>query len=649
MSEWREGSSSLGAPGDTEYPQGYARSKEAWALAPQTAPSIRDSVRSALRLLSRRDRRLLGAAIAIQMATSLLDLIGVVLMGLVAALAVTVVQSQPPPLLVERVTDLLGLNGRSAQELVVIFGLAAAFVLLLKSVVSSYLLRRVLRFLANRQALISARLTSELMSRPLTEIQERPSQETAYALMGGAGAATVGLLGSLVIFATEMTLLVVLAIALMFVDPLVTVGAIVFFALVAYAIQRPLGGWAGRLGRLAALTDIASLNAIQEALAAYREITVSHRRDLYAQRVQNLRWTAASVAADGAFIGQVPKYVFEAALVIGGFALAGVLFLTKDAVAAVGTLAVFLAAASRVMPSLLRLQGATLALRGFSGSAQPTFALADWLGHPTRDTSAPTAVEQIREQVARGHSDFRASVEVRSVTFTYPGTTKPAIEDISLTVEHGMSAALVGRSGSGKSTLADVILGILKPEQGVVLIGQSRPNDAVSRWPGGIAYVPQEIVLANDTVRANVALGLPQDAIDDSLVWDALGRVHLDGFLRTQRNGLDTQIGESGLKLSGGQRQRLGLARALFTRPRLLVLDEATSALDAETEVEIAATINSLANEVTTIIIAHRLSTIRAVDEIIYLEQGRLRARGSFDQVRGNVPEFARQARLLGM
>jgi ABC-type multidrug transport system fused ATPase/permease subunit len=584
-----------------------------------------------------------------QMATSLLDLIGVVLMGLVAALAVTVVQSQPPPLLVDQATDLLGISGASAQELVIIFGLAAAIMLLLKSVVSSYLLRRVLRFLANRQGLISARLTSELMSRPLTEIQERPSQETAYALTSGAGAATVGLLGSLVIFATEMTLLVVLAVALIFVDPLVTLGAIVFFALVAYAIQRPLGGWVGRLGGLAAQTDIASLNAIQEALAAYREITVSHRRDLYAERVQNLRWTAASVAADGAFIGQVPKYVFEAALVIGGFFLAGVLFLTKDAVAAVGTLAVFLAAASRVMPSLLRLQGASLALRGFSGSAQPTFALADWLGHPTRDASEPTAVEQIREQIARGHGDFRASVEVSRVTFTYPGTSRPAINDISLSVKPGMSAALVGRSGSGKSTLADVILGILNPEHGVVLIGQQAPSDAVSRWPGGIAYVPQNIVLANDNVRANVALGLPREAVDDALVWDALGRVYLEDFLRTQRDGLDTQIGEGGLKLSGGQRQRLGLARALFTRPRLLVLDEATSALDAETEVEIAATIDSLAQEVTTIIIAHRLSTVRVVDEIIYLEEGRLRARGSFDQVRRQVPEFARQARLLGM
>lgn len=583
------------------------------------------------------------------MATSVLDLAGVILMGLVAAISVTVIQSQPPPPVVSDVAAFLGLEGATSQQLVLVFGLAAAAVLLTKSILSSYLLRRVLRFLANRQALISARLTSELMQRPLTDIQQRPSQQTAYALMAGTGAATVGLLGALVVFATEATLLVVLAVALMFVDPLVTVGAVIFFGLVAYTIQKPLGIWANRLGSLGARTDIASLNAIQEALAAYREITVSNRRELYSQRVQGLRWTAATVAADGAFIGQVPKYVFEAALVIGGFLLAGLLFWTRDAVAAVAILAVFLAAASRIMPSLLRLQGSTLAMRGFSGTAQPTFELAEWLGHPTNDPSGPLATEILRKQVAQDHSDFSATVTLAEVSFTYPNSLAPAIENVSLSVPAGGSAALVGRSGAGKSTLADLILGLLEPDSGNVTIGGMLPSRAVERWPGGVAYVPQDIVLANDTVRANVALGLPQGAVDDDLVWLALRRVHLDDFLRTQREGLDTEIGESGLKLSGGQRQRLGLARALFTRPKLLVLDEATSALDAETEVEISATIASLANEVTLIVIAHRLSTVRTVDQVVYLANGIIEARGTFDDVKSQVPEFARQAHLLGL
>jgi ABC-type multidrug transport system fused ATPase/permease subunit len=583
------------------------------------------------------------------MATSVLDLVGVILMGLVAAVSVTVIQSQPPPSIAVDVAGFLGLEGASSQELVVMLGLAAAAVLLTKSVLSSYLLRRVLRFLANRQALISARLTSELMKRPLTDIQQRPSQQTAYALMTGTGAATVGLLGALVVFATEATLLVVLAAALMFVDPLVTVGAVIFFALVAYAIQKPLGVWANRLGNLGATTDIASLNAIQEALAAYREITVSNRRELYSQRVQGLRWTAATVAADGAFIGQVPKYVFEAALVVGGFLLAGVLFWTKDAVAAVAILAVFLAAASRIMPSLLRLQGSTLAMRGFSGTAQSTFELADWLGHPTHEPLAPLAAEVLKRQVARSHDDFTATIDLRNVFFAYPGSPVAAVFDVNLAVPKGGSVALVGRSGAGKSTLADLVLGLLEPSSGSVRIGGCSPSQAVKRWPGGIAYVPQDIVLANDTVRANVALGLPREAVDDDLVWIALERVHLGDFLRTHREGLDTEIGESGLRLSGGQRQRLGLARALFTRPRLLVLDEATSALDAETEVEIAGTIESLASEVTLVVVAHRLSTVRTVDQVAYMADGHIQATGTFAEVKDAVPEFARQAHLLGL
>lgn len=592
---------------------------------------------------------MLRMAIGIQMAMSLLDLIGVLLMGLVAALAVTVVQSQPPPASVESLISWVGLETLSAQEVVFALAAAAAVVLLTKSVVSSLLLRRVLRFLANRQALISARLTSELMSRPLAEIQQRSSQQTAYALMGGAGAATVGLLGNLVILATEAALLVVLAVALMFVDPVVTLGAIGFFSLVAIAIQKPLGRWANRLGASGAETDIASLNAIQEALAAYREISVANRRDLYAGRVQTLRWRAAAIAADGSFIGQIPKYVFEAALVIGGLLLAGALFLTKDAVAAVGTLAVFLVAASRVMPSLLRLQGATLAMRGYAGSSQPTFELAEWLGHPTDDRSGATAVPLLRQQLRQRHTDFFASVRVDCATFTYPGTSEPALSGVSLAIEPGQSAALVGRSGAGKSTLADVILGILVPESGEVSIAGVRPHEAIERWPGGISYVPQEIVLANSTVRANVALGIPEDAVEDEAVWAALSRVHLDNFLRTQRDGLNTHVGEGGLRLSGGQRQRLGLARALFTRPRLLVLDEATSALDAETEVEISQTVASLAHEVTRVIVAHRLSTVRAADIVVYLENGQVRCHGTFDEVRAEVPEFARQAKLLGM
>lgn len=610
---------------------------------------VREAIRASLGLLNRRDRRLLAVSTGLQMSTAFLDLAGVLLLGLVASVAVTVVQSQPPPDLVQNLFDTLGLTDVSDQEMVLYLGVAAASVLLLKSAISIVLVRRILRFLANRQALVSARLTAELLSRPLPEIQRRSTQETAYALMGGVGQATVGLLGQAVIAVTEITLLVVLAVALLFLDPLVTLASIAFFALVGFVLQRLLGSWASRLGGEAASYDISSLNAVQEAVAAYREVSVSNRRNLYVDRIQGLRWQAARVSAEFGFMGQIPKYVFETALVVGGFLLTAALFLTRDAVAAVGTLALFLAAASRVMPSLLRLQGAALAIRGAAGGAAPTFALAIELGTPTESTGDPVLPSLIRERIQQGNPDFRADINVSRVTVTYAGAMRPALDDVSLEIAHGQAIAFVGRSGAGKSTLADVILGVVAPDSGQVSVGGMVPNDAVARWPGGISYVPQEVVLANDTVRANVALGLPREAVDDDLVWDSLDRAQFSRYLKGENDGLDLPIGEGGVRLSGGQRQRLGVARALFTRPSLLVLDEATSALDAETESDISRTIAAMRDNVTTVIIAHRLSTVRHVDKLAYLEAGRLVAFLSFDEMVEVVPAFRRQVDLMGL
>jgi ABC-type multidrug transport system fused ATPase/permease subunit len=611
--------------------------------------TVRQAIRSALNLLSRRDQRLLGVAVLIQMCTSILDLAGVLLIGLVGALAVTTVQSQPPPAVVESVVTRLGLDSLSDQALVFVFAGAAAVVLLTKSVASSLLTRRVLVFLANRQALVSARLAKALLSKPLTFVQQRSSQETAYALINGASAATLQILGLMVIAATELSLLLVLAVALLFFSPWVALGAIVFFSIVAVGLQRAMGGWAAKVGTALGTTEIVSLNAVQEALGAYREITVADRRAMYVDRIQNLRWEAAKVAAEWQFIALFPKYLFEAALVFGGFALAAALFLTQDSVVAAGTLALFLAAGSRVMPSLLRLQSATVGLRGAAGSAAPTFDLARDLGNPLDTMEERPAYLAIKERIRRGHPDFVPSIILDSVTFTYPGASEPALESVSLRVLPGRSLALVGQSGAGKSTLADVILGILDPDSGSALLGGRRPAESVSEWPGGVAYVPQDVILANGSVRANVALGLPREAIDDDLAWEALERAHLATFLRDHREGLDTRIGEKGIRLSGGQRQRLGIARALYTRPRLLVLDEATSALDAETEQSIAQMINELEGDVTTVIIAHRLSTIRELDQIAYLDRSRLTLSGSFDELIAHVPAFAKQASLMGL
>jgi ATP-binding cassette, subfamily B, bacterial PglK len=238
---------------------------------------------------------------------------------------------------------------------------------------------------------------------------------------------------------------------------------------------------------------------------------------------------------------------------------------------------------------------------------------------------------------------------LNDVSFTYPGSDTRAVDGITLELAAGQSLALVGKSGSGKSTLVDIILGLLPPEDGVALIGGVPAGQATTTWPGGVAYVPQEVLLANDTIRNNVALGLPVESIDDDLIWESLKRAHLDEYMRDRVDGLDSHIGERGLRLSGGQRQRLGIARALYTRPKLLVLDEATSALDAETEQAITQTIHDLEGDVTTVLIAHRISTVRDADVMVYMEDGKSLAVGRFVDIRHAVPGLARQASLLGI
>lgn len=607
------------------------------------------AIRDALTLLNRRDRRRLVVSAALQMATSIFDFIGVALIGLVAALSLAAVQGQHPPKFTDKMMSVLGLaNATETTRLSVLAG-GAAVLLLAKSIVSPLLMARVFRFLAQRQAIVTACLTKELFSRPITFIQRRSSQETAAALLQGSSAATIQLLGQAVAGAAELVLLVILACTLLIVDPAVALGAIAFFVLFGVAMQQVLGNRVSSVGTESLQAEIASLRSLQEALGAYREIYVADRRALYVKRIQDLRNQAAQAAGRLQTLYMLPKYAAEVALVVGAFSLASVLFTTKPMAVAAGTFALFIATVTRAMPSLLRLQSAALAIRGAAAAAAPTFALAKDLGHPSEAPQGEEAREAVRRVLKAQHHDFVPRIEMRDVKFTYPAAQHPTIHGMTLAVEEGQSVAFVGRSGAGKSTLADVILGVLQPDGGEVTVGGIPPANAVRRWPGAIAYVPQEVTLVNDSIRANVALGLPGDAIDDDLVWDALRRAHLTDYLRGQAAGLDTPVGERGIRMSGGQRQRLGIARALFTGPRLLVLDEATSALDAEAEHAIATMVNELEGDVTTLIIAHRLSTIRHVDLVVYLEGGDAIAKGTFDEVCARIPALQRQADLMGM
>jgi ABC-type multidrug transport system fused ATPase/permease subunit len=245
------------------------------------------------------------------------------------------------------------------------------------------------------------------------------------------------------------------------------------------------------------------------------------------------------------------------------------------------------------------------------------------------------------------YEDFEPRATLHNIYFSYVDNSKPTIENVSLEIEPGTQVAFVGTSGAGKSTLVDLILGLRKPDSGVILLGGISSREAIERWPGSVSYVPQQVHVSDSTILANVAFGYHDPDLD--LAWEALEAAQLSDLVKKQKDGIFSLVGENGSLLSGGERQRLGIARALYTRPKFLILDEATSSLDAQTEVAISSAIRKLRGKVTLLIVAHRLSSIIDSDKVIYLQDGKIISSGSFDHVKSEVPDFEHQARLMGL
>jgi ABC-type multidrug transport system fused ATPase/permease subunit len=247
------------------------------------------------------------------------------------------------------------------------------------------------------------------------------------------------------------------------------------------------------------------------------------------------------------------------------------------------------------------------------------------------------------------HTDFEPNIEISDLSFSYLNAPKPALTTINLSIKSGTTCAIVGPSGSGKTTLVDLILGMFAPASGDISVSGDSPLVATHRFPGAVGYVPQDVSIIQGTIRENIALGFPLEESTDLRINRALEAAHLLEFVKGLPNGVDTEVGPRGSKLSGGQRQRLGIARAMFTQPKLLILDESTSALDAQTEVLVSEAISSIPYEITTIVIAHRLSTVRFADQVVYLHDGKIQAKGNFESVRSLIPDFDNQAKLMGL
>jgi len=595
-----------------------------------------------IRILSPSDRKKIIAVAAIQISFGLLDLIGVALVGVLGALAITGVQASDPGDRVSMVLQFLHLNDNTLQFQATVIGLLAAALLISKTFFSVIFIRKTIFFLSRKSAAISTNLISRVLVQPLVKVQSRSMQQTLYTVTSGVNTIAMGVLATTVAIISDISLLVILAVGLFIVDLIVALCTFLVFSTIAYILYRLMQVRAIRLGEQVRFLEIESSEKIFEVLNSYREIIVRNRRSFYSRELGSIRYKLADVMAEMAFMPNISKYVIEITVVLGSLGIAALQFAVNDATRAFAVLGVFMAASTRISPAILRLQQSAVSIKSSIGSAGPTLDLIEELDELSTGSNK---VDDLNFK----HTGFIGEIELQNVTFTYPTKKLPAVNDVSLNIKQGQVVSFVGPSGAGKTTIIDVILGVLKPDSGKVQIQGHSPLRAISNWPGAIGYVPQDVMISNGTIRQNICLGYSSSEVKESDIWQALEVSQLAEFVRELPAGLDTPVGDRGTKLSGGQRQRLGIARAMFTKPKLLVLDEATSSLDGTTESSIAEAIHNLKGGATIVMIAHRLSTVKESDVIHYLAKGRLVMSGTFDELRRSIPEFDKQAQLMGI
>ena len=311
----------------------------------------------------------------------------------------------------------------------------------------------------------------------------------------------------------------------------------------------------------------------------------------------------------------------------------------RDLVSVLPYLGVFAMAAFRMMPSINRIITSLTGMRFFASSVDAVYD--DLVAAPPTPKTLPSRSTGAGERPSAGPSgDLRAAIEVDHVTFDYGERNDVALADVTLRIERGSAIGFAGTSGSGKSTLIDIILGLLKPQSGAILVDGVGIEADLASWQRSIGYIPQSTYLLDDTIRRNVAFGLVDSEIDDARVWESLRAARLGEFVAGLGGGLDMTVGENGVRVSGGQKQRLGIARALYTDPDVLVLDEATSALDAETEREITSEVIEMKGDKTLLIVAHRLATLSDCDTIFLVNEGQITSSGTYEQLRATDSYF---------
>jgi len=573
-----------------------------------------DKFKLTLLLLNSKERLILVSLTALRVLLGLFDIAGIFLVGLLLAKGTGQITTSPSP------KDSMGFASTLTSNLTLIQIASMALVLFLsKSIFASLLMRVMTVRFAKAESELTTIVFSRILQSKISKVSKISQSELMFSLTYSAGSAISQLLTLTLIILSELFLLIFISVVFALVDLQLTIYIVIYFFIIGLLINKTIGSKLQRTGKNFADSAIATSTIVQDSLVAFREIFTLDKQDSFNEQFNEARSKFAKSTAALNYLSGLPRYIVESALMIGAVGLAAITLRTGDPASAAGTLGIFLTGGLRIMASMLPLQNALGTFRQQVSQAESFFNLVkEFPGDPN--------LMQINNRHKNQNSDLEPiGVVLEDVSYTYENSEFPAVNAISLSIPKGHTVAFIGASGSGKSTLADLIVGLLEPTSGKVLIA----NPGVRN----IGYVPQSPGIISGTIAQNITLNINKEPFYLDRLDNALKLSHLTELLSTLENGVSTELGAQSDGLSGGQLQRIGLSRALYANPGLLVLDEATSALDAETEAAVSDSIRTLHGKCTTIVIAHRLSTIQNVDTVFVFDKGEVVASGKFTEL----------------
>ena len=519
-------------------------------------------------------------------------------------------------------------NMTSDRQFFLFVVIALIFVYLIKNLYLLWINYVQYTFVFNNQLRLSGRLIDCYLKKPYTYHLDNNSAEMVRNVMLDSERFFQMLL-SVFLTLSELLVSALLCVFLLIVDPVITISVVAILAVFTGLYLIMFKGKAKKYGKTNQIYDGKMHQSINQALGAVKDIKILHREKYFADSFLAYGKKKMTAVRNNNVLGQFPKYLIET-VCIGTVLLVLVFKIYKgeDLNTMIPQLAAFAIAAFKLLPSVSKINNYANLIVFLKPSVDLIYRdikdTEDMVNYEIADESGN--IIEINDDGSQNKDTCYVAdkISINNIVYRYPHTDRDVLNGISFEIPLGKSIGFIGESGSGKSTLADVILGILTPTSGTVMYGNMDVHKHPLKWSKKLAYIPQSIFLCDDTIRNNVAFGIDEDKIDDEKVWKALREAQLEQFVKSQPDGLDSMVGERGVRISGGQRQRIGIARALYDNPEILVLDEATSALDTGTESAVMEAIDKLSGTMTLIIIAHRLTTIKNCDYVYKVENGNI-------------------------